>query len=221
MHAKGSGAFGELTITADITRYTKAKLFSQVGKKTPLFLRFSTVGGEAGSADTERDPRGFALKFYTEQGIWDIVGNNTPVFFLRESVEVPRLHPHAEAAPANAHQERDDAVGLLVPSPRIIASGDDPVLGSRHPRRLSLHGRLREPHLQHDQREGRALLRQVSLQDEAGHQESPPVEGARARGLRPPTTRSAISSRRSSERNFLAGRCPSRSCPKPMPRSTR
>jgi catalase len=89
VHAKGSGAFGELVVTRDITRYTKARLFSAVGKKTPLFLRFSTVGGEAGSADTERDPRGFALKFYTEQGIWDIVGNNTPVFFLRDPSKFP------------------------------------------------------------------------------------------------------------------------------------
>ena len=89
VHAKGSGAFGELTVTRDITKYTKAKLFSEVGKKTPVFLRFSTVGGEAGSADTERDPRGFAIKFYTEQGIWDIVGNNTPVFFLRDPSKFP------------------------------------------------------------------------------------------------------------------------------------
>jgi catalase len=89
VHAKGSGAFGTLTITNDITRYTKAKLFSNVGKKTPLFIRFSTVGGEMGSADTERDPRGFAVKFYTEQGIWDLVGNNTPVFFLRDPSKFP------------------------------------------------------------------------------------------------------------------------------------
>ncbi|MEO7732310.1 MAG: catalase, partial [Kofleriaceae bacterium] len=89
VHAKGSGAFGTLTVTQDITRYTKAALFSQVGKQTPLFLRFSTVGGEAGSADTERDPRGFALKLYTEQGIWDLVGNNTPVFFLRDPSKFP------------------------------------------------------------------------------------------------------------------------------------
>jgi catalase len=89
VHAKGSGAFGELTVTHDISRYAKAKLFAQVGKKTPLFMRFSTVGGEAGSADTERDPRGFAIKFYTEQGIWDLVGNNTPVFFIRDPSKFP------------------------------------------------------------------------------------------------------------------------------------
>ena len=89
VHAKGSGAYGELTVTKDISKYTKAKLFSAVGKKTPLFLRFSTVGGEAGSADTERDPRGFALKFFTEEGNWDLVGNNTPVFFLRDPSKFP------------------------------------------------------------------------------------------------------------------------------------
>lgn len=84
VHAKGSAAFGTFTVTNDITKYTKAKIFSEVGKKTDMLLRFSTVGGEKGSADTERDPRGFALKFYTEDGNWDLVGNNTPVFFIKD-----------------------------------------------------------------------------------------------------------------------------------------
>ena len=84
MHAKGSGAFGTFTVTKDISRYTKAKIFSKVGKKTELFARFTTVAGERGAADAERDIRGFALKFYTEEGNWDLVGNNTPVFFLRD-----------------------------------------------------------------------------------------------------------------------------------------
>ncbi len=83
VHAKGSGAYGKLTITGDITRYTKAKLF-QAGMETECFLRFSTVAGEKGAADAERDVRGFAVKFYTEDGNWDIVGNNTPVFFVRD-----------------------------------------------------------------------------------------------------------------------------------------
>lgn len=83
VHAKGGGAYGELEITEDVSQYTKADLF-QKGKRTPLFLRFSTVAGELGSADTARDPRGFALKFYTEQGNYDIVGNNTPIFFIRD-----------------------------------------------------------------------------------------------------------------------------------------
>ncbi len=84
VHAKGSGAHGTFIVTNDISKYTRAKIFSQVGKQTPIFLRFSTVGGEKGSADTERDPRGFALKFYTEDGNWDLVGNNTPVFFVKD-----------------------------------------------------------------------------------------------------------------------------------------
>src|SRR5438874_1790007 len=88
VHAKGSGAYGHFVCTsAEIAKYTTAKLFSAVGKKTPAFLRFSTVGGEKGSADTARDPRGFALKFYTEEGNWDMTGNNTPVFFIRDPLK--------------------------------------------------------------------------------------------------------------------------------------
>ena len=92
MHAKGSGAYGTFTATHDITRYTKAKIFSAVGKKTELFTRFSTVAGERGAADAERDIRGFATKFYTEEGNWDLVGNNTPVFFLRDPLKFPDLN---------------------------------------------------------------------------------------------------------------------------------
>lgn len=84
VHAKGSGAYGKFTVTHDITQYSRAKVFSEIGKETKVFLRFSTVGGEKGSADTERDPRGFAMKFYTEDGNWDLVGNNTPVFFVKD-----------------------------------------------------------------------------------------------------------------------------------------
>ena len=92
MHAKGSGAFGSFTVTNDITSYTKAKIFSKIGKKTEMFARFSTVAGERGAADAERDIRGFALKFYTEEGNWDLVGNNTPVFFLRDPLKFPDLN---------------------------------------------------------------------------------------------------------------------------------
>jgi len=84
VHAKGTGAFGKFTVTHDITKYTRAKLFQKVGNECRVFVRFSTVGGEKGSADTERDPRGFAIKFYTEDGNWDLVGNNTPVFFIKD-----------------------------------------------------------------------------------------------------------------------------------------
>ncbi len=89
VHAKGSAAFGTFTVTQDITRYTKAKIFSQIGKQTESLLRFSTVAGERGAADAERDVRGFALKFYTDEGNWDLVGNNTPVFFVRDPYKFP------------------------------------------------------------------------------------------------------------------------------------
>ena len=92
MHAKGSGAFGKFTVTNDITRYTRASLFSEVGKETPVFTRFSTVAGERGAADAERDIRGFAVKFYTDEGNWDLVGNNTPVFFIRDPLLFPDLN---------------------------------------------------------------------------------------------------------------------------------
>lgn len=92
MHAKGSGAYGTFTVTHDITQYTRAKIFSEIGKQTELFARFTTVAGERGAADAERDIRGFALKFYTEEGNWDLVGNNTPVFFLRDPMKFPDLN---------------------------------------------------------------------------------------------------------------------------------
>ena len=92
MHAKGSGAFGTFTVTHDISKYTKANIFNEIGKKTEMFARFSTVAGERGAADAERDIRGFALKFYTDEGIWDLVGNNTPVFFFRDPMKFPDLN---------------------------------------------------------------------------------------------------------------------------------
>ncbi len=87
VHAKGYGAYGTFTVTQDITQFCKAKIFSEVGKQTECFFRFSTVGGESGSADSVRDPRGFAMKFYTEEGNWDLVGNNTPIFFIRDPLK--------------------------------------------------------------------------------------------------------------------------------------
>ncbi len=92
MHAKGSGAFGSFTVTHDITQFTKATMFAEVGKQTDMFVRFSTVAGERGAADAERDIRGFAMRFYTEQGNWDLVGNNTPVFFFRDPLKFPDLN---------------------------------------------------------------------------------------------------------------------------------
>ncbi|EMF7617326.1 catalase [Providencia stuartii] len=99
MHAKGSGAFGTFTVTHDITHYTRANIFSAVGKQTDMFARFSTVAGERGAADAERDIRGFALKFYTEEGNWDLVGNNTPVFYLRDPLKFPDLNHVVKRCP--------------------------------------------------------------------------------------------------------------------------
>ena len=89
VHAKGAGAHGTFECTADMSKYTRAKFLSQAGKKTEVFARFSTVGGEKGSADAARDPRGFAVKFYTEEGNYDMTGNNTPVFFIRDPLKFP------------------------------------------------------------------------------------------------------------------------------------
>lgn len=89
VHAKGAGAYGYFEVTHDVTQYTCAQFLSEVGKRTETFARFSTVGGEKGSADSERDPRGFAVKFYTEAGNYDFVGNNTPVFFIRDPLKFP------------------------------------------------------------------------------------------------------------------------------------
>ncbi|MDY0406889.1 catalase [Virgibacillus sp. 179-BFC.A HS] len=89
VHAKGAGAHGYFEVTNDVSKYTKAAFLSEVGKRTPVFTRFSTVAGELGSADTVRDPRGFATKFYTEEGNYDLVGNNTPIFFIRDAIKFP------------------------------------------------------------------------------------------------------------------------------------
>ncbi len=103
MHAKGAGAYGTFTVTGDISKYTRTQLFSKVGNSCEMFARFSTVAGEMGSADTARDPRGFALKFYTDEGNWDMVGNNTPVFFVRDPLKFSDfIHS----------QKRDPATGL-------------------------------------------------------------------------------------------------------------
>eukprot|EP01118_Nematostelium_gracile_P005355 TRINITY_DN1688_c0_g1_i1.p1 TRINITY_DN1688_c0_g1~~TRINITY_DN1688_c0_g1_i1.p1 ORF type:complete len:531 (+),score=165.93 TRINITY_DN1688_c0_g1_i1:74-1594(+) len=108
VHAKGGGAFGYFEVTHDITKYTKAKLFEKIGKRTPIAFRGSTVGGESGSADTARDPRGFALKFYTEEGNWDLVGNNTPIFFIRDPVFFPSFI-HTQKRNPQTHMKDPDA----------------------------------------------------------------------------------------------------------------
>lgn len=109
VHAKGTGAHGYFEVTNDVTNYSKAAFLSEVGKKTPLFIRFSTVAGELGSADTVRDPRGFAVKFYTEEGNYDIVGNNTPVFFIRDAIKFPDFI-HTQKRNPQTHLKDPNAV---------------------------------------------------------------------------------------------------------------
>ncbi|WP_373048764.1 catalase [Vulgatibacter sp.] len=110
VHAVGSGAYGHFEVTsAALATYTRAKLFSAVGKRTKVFVRFSTVAGSKGAADTVRDPRGFAVKFYTEEGNWDLVGNNTPVFFIRDGIKFPDFIHSQKYDPFTNRQEPDNA----------------------------------------------------------------------------------------------------------------
>jgi catalase len=157
--AKGSAAHGTLTITNDITQYSKAKVFSQVGKRTECFLRFSTVAGERGAADAERDVRGFAVKFYTEEGI-----------FVRDPYKFPDFI---------RTQKRDPKTNLRNPTAmwdfwslslsRKSSSGDDLVLGSRAAQELPACARLWFPHLQLYQCQKRAFLGEVPFQERAGN----------------------------------------------------
>lgn len=108
MHAKGSAAYGKFTVSHDITKFTRANIFSKIGKETQMFVRFSTVAGERGAADAERDIRGFAMKFYTDEGNWDLVGNNTPVFFLRDPLKFPDLNHAVKRDPRTNMRSADN-----------------------------------------------------------------------------------------------------------------
>ncbi|WP_234348102.1 catalase [Streptomyces specialis] len=108
VHARGAGAYGTFTVTADVTRWTRAKFLSEVGKQTEVFLRFSTVAGNLGAADAVRDPRGFAVKFYTEEGNYDLVGNNTPVFFIKDAIKFPDFIHTQKRDPYTGSQEADN-----------------------------------------------------------------------------------------------------------------
>jgi catalase len=145
MHANGSGAFGTFTVTHDITKYTRAKIFSRIGKKTELFARFTTVAGERGAADAERDIRGFALKFYTEEGNWDLVGNNTPVFFMRD----PLSSRTSTTRSSGTHQpaQCEEQLGFLDLAAGGAASDHHRYERPRDPGDIPAHARFRQPHL--------------------------------------------------------------------------
>lgn len=118
VHAVGSGAHGTFEVTsAELPRWTRAALFAEVGKKTPVFLRFSTVAGSRGAADTVRDPRGFAVKFYTEEGNWDLVGNNTPIFFIRDGIKFPDFIHSQKPDPHTNRQEPDNVWDFFARTP--------------------------------------------------------------------------------------------------------
>jgi catalase len=120
VHAKGAGAGGYFEVTGDVTKYTKEKFLSGIGKRTEVFVRFSTVGGEKGSADAARDPRGFAVKFYTEEGNYDLVGNNTPVFFIRDPLKFPDFIHTQKRHPATNCKDPDMFWDFLSLTPESI-----------------------------------------------------------------------------------------------------
>ena len=138
MHAKGSGAYGTFTVTHDITRYTRASIFSRIGKQTECFVRFSTVAGERGAADAERDIRGFAMKFYTDAGNWDLVGNNTPVFFLRDPVRFPDLNHAIKRDPRTGMRSVDNNWDFWTLLPEALHQEH-----ARHSRFIPPHARIR------------------------------------------------------------------------------
>ncbi|MGB2987884.1 MAG: catalase [Phycisphaerae bacterium] len=120
VHAKGVGAYGYFEVTDDVTQYTRANFLSEIGKRTEVFVRFSTVGGEKGSADSERDPRGFAVKFYTEEGNYDMTGNNTPVFFIRDPLKFPDFIHTQKRNPATNAKNADMFWDFLSLTPESI-----------------------------------------------------------------------------------------------------
>jgi catalase len=120
VHAKGAGAYGYFEVTHDVSRYTRARFLSEIGKRTEVLVRFSTVGGEKGSADTERDPRGFAVKFYTEEGNYDFVGNNTPVFFIRDPLKFPDFIHTQKRNPATNLKDPDMFWDFLSLTPESV-----------------------------------------------------------------------------------------------------
>jgi catalase len=117
VHARGAGAYGTFTVTQDVTRWTRAKFLSEVGKQTEVFTRFSTVAGNLGAADAVRDPRGFAVKFYTEEGNYDLVGNNTPVFFIKDAIKFPDFIHTQKRDPYTGSQEADNVFDFWGLSP--------------------------------------------------------------------------------------------------------
>ena len=175
-HAKGGGAFGHFEVTGDVSAYTKAAVF-QPGTRTDTLIRFSTVAGERGSPDTWRDPRGFALKFYTSEGNYDMVGNNTPVFFVRDPMKFQHFIRSQKRRADNNLRDHDMQWDFWTLSPES-AHQVTWLMGDRGiPRTLAAHERVQLAHLPVDQRRRRDVLGEVPLQDRPGHRVLHPGRG--------------------------------------------
>ena len=181
-HAKGSGAFGHFEVTHDVSEFTRAAVF-QPGTRTETLIRFSTVAGERGSPDAWRDPRGFSLRFYTDEGNLDIVGNNTPVFFIRDGLKFQHFIRCRSAAPTTT-AATTTCSGISGPLTGERPPGGVAVRRSRYPGHLAEHERLRVAHLQLDQRRRADLLGEIPFHLRSGHPGSDPGRG-RPAGQRP------------------------------------
>ena len=175
VHAKGSGAHGFFEVTDDVTAvHEGGAVLGEVGKRTPMFARFSTVAGEQGFADTVRDPRGFALKFYTEEGNYDLVGNNTPIFFVRDASKFQDFIHSQKRLPDTGMRSNDMQWDFWTLSPE--SAHQVPILMSDRgtPRTCRHMNGYRQPHVLVDERRRRAVLGQVPLQDRSrGSRTSP------------------------------------------------
>jgi len=168
VHAKGSGRVRILRSIGQRDAVDEGQFLAPVGKRTDVFIRFSTVAGEKGSADTVRDPRGFAIKFYTENGNYDLVGNNTPVFFIRDPLKFPDFIHSQKRDPYTNIQEPENVWDFFFVEPRSHASVHDSVQRSWHPRQLSHDGRLRLAHFPVGQCARRSVLGEIPLKTDQG-----------------------------------------------------
>ncbi len=218
-HAKGAGAFGHFETTADVSAYTRAGLF-QPGVRTEMLARFSTVAGESGSPDTWRDPRGFSLKFYTEQGNYDMVGNNTPVFFMRDPMKFQHFIRSQKRRADSGLRDHDMQWDFWTLSPES-AHQVTWLMGDRGIPRTWRHMNGYSSHTYSwVNAAGDKYLGQVPLQDRPGHRVPHPGGGRPRSPARMATTTGATCSSRSRAANTQAGRCTCRSCPSRRPRPT-
>ncbi len=189
VHARGSGAHGVFKVTKAIPELTQASIFQKKGNSCPVFVRFSTVAGGAGSVDTPRDVRGFAVKFYTDTGNWDLVGNNIPVFFIQDAIKFPDLvhsvKMEADRGLSAVSLGARHFLGLHRPDARVPAHGDVGDVRPHDPAQPAHDPGIRRAHLPLRQREGPGQVRQVPLEAGAGPAVDLLGRGGQDRGRRP------------------------------------